>query len=72
MGGGVGGNAWWVLGAGERSSGSLIASAKASLTPATRSGGRWLSINTRYTVIVLQWIFPVSEPDTGISEDFWL
>lgn len=44
----------WALGTGERSSGSLIASAKASLAPATRSGGRWLSINTCYTVIVLQ------------------
>lgn len=49
----MGGNAGWVLGTGERSSGSLIASVKASLTPATCSGGRWLSIHTCYTVIVL-------------------
>lgn len=52
----MGGNAGWVLGTGERSSGSLIASAKAGLTPATRSGGSWLSINTCYTVIVPLWI----------------
>lgn len=41
---------------------------KASLTPTTCSGGRWLNVNTYYTVIALHWIFPLSELDISTSD----